>query len=69
MLTATTTTRCHKQPRTRIPGLSALLGLYQQRRTLAGMDPQRLSDIGVTRTEANAEAKRPVWDVPGHWRC
>ena len=69
MMTATATNRCNKPSRTRLPGLSTLLGLYKQRRSLAGMDPQRLSDIGVTRTEADAEAKRPVWDVPGHWRC
>ena len=68
MLTATANTRCHKQFRARLPGLSALLGLYRQRRTLAEMDRQRLADIGVTPAQAEMEAKRPVWDVPGHWR-
>ena len=26
-------------------------------------------EIGVTRTEAEAEATRPVWDAPRHWQC
>ena len=69
MLTATSTTRCYKQSRARLPALSALLGLYRQRRKLADLDPKRLADIGVTPAQAEVEAKRPVWDVPGHWRC
>jgi uncharacterized protein YjiS (DUF1127 family) len=27
-----------------------------------------LQDIGITRAEARAEARRPVWDAPAHWR-
>ena len=69
MLDTTANTRCHTKSRGRLAGLGALLGLYRQRRTLANMDTQRLADIGVTRSEADMEAKRPVWDVPGHWRC
>ncbi len=68
MLTATAQTRCHKPTHSRTSGLAALLGLYRQRRSLAEMDARQLSDIGVTRSEAESEAKRPVWDVPGHWR-
>ena len=68
MLTATANSRCHKPSHDRISGLGALFGLCRQRRSLAELDARQLSDIGVTRSEADAEAKRPVWDVPGHWR-
>ena len=68
MLTASETARRHKSSRGCLPGVSALLGLYRQRRALAEMDPKKLSDIGVTRSEAETEEKRPVWDVPAHWR-
>jgi hypothetical protein len=68
MLTQTAGTRCHKPSSFRVPGLSTLFGLYRQRRSLADLDPRRLADIGVSTTEAEAEAKRPIWDVPAHWR-
>lgn len=48
--------------------LSDLLSLARQRRALAGLDADRLADIGVTRQEALEEADRPVWDVPAHWQ-
>ena len=68
MLTASANTRCHTASRPRIPGLGTLFGIYRQRRELAEMEPHRLADIGVSRAEAKEEAKRPVWDVPAHWR-
>ena len=68
MFTATANTRCHNTSHSRIPGFSTLLGLYRQRRALAEMDTQRLADIGLSRAEADAEAKRPIWDVPHYWR-
>jgi uncharacterized protein YjiS (DUF1127 family) len=49
-------------------GLDDLLSLYRQRRTLAALDDRALDDIGLNRDAAQAEAKRPVWDVPSHWR-
>lgn len=48
-------------------GLFTYLALWQQRRALATMDDRQLQDIGVSRTDALAEAARPVWDVPAHW--
>ena len=42
--------------------------LARQRRDLAGLDPHLLNDVGLAQTEAEAEAKRPFWDVPSHWR-
>lgn len=46
---------------------AAVLALYRQRQTLARLDDAALEDIGVTRTQAMAEAKRPLWDAPAHW--
>lgn len=38
-----------------------------QRRALARFDARMLRDIGVTRAQAEAEASRPLWDVPVNW--
>ena len=40
-----------------------------QRKALKSLDSAGLRDIGVTRAQAQAEAKRPVWDAPQSWRC
>ena len=45
-----------------------LLALRQQRRALARLDAAQLRDIGRTLDEAQAEARRPIWDAPAHWR-
>lgn len=49
----------------------ALLGFsaLRQRRALRQLDDAALHDIGVTRSQANAEANRSFWDVPAHWRA
>lgn len=47
--------------------LGSLIGLWRQRRALAALDADALSDIGVTRRAAQKEAARPIWDVPSHW--
>jgi uncharacterized protein YjiS (DUF1127 family) len=44
------------------------LALRAQRRRLGQLDEAALRDIGVTPAQAQAEAERPVWDVPAHWR-
>ncbi|MEX0307219.1 MAG: DUF1127 domain-containing protein [Ruegeria sp.] len=44
-----------------------LLSLARQRRALARLDDHALNDIGITRSEAHAEAARPVWDAPENW--
>ncbi|MEX0304108.1 MAG: DUF1127 domain-containing protein [Leisingera sp.] len=53
--------------------LGARLGLHldawRQRRQLAKLDARALEDIGVTRAEAEAEARRGVWSAPDHWSC
>lgn len=45
-----------------------LQALWRQRRRLAELDDAALRDMGLTRSEALHEARRPVWDAPAHWR-
>lgn len=42
--------------------------VWCQRQALKSLDADALDDIGVTRAQAEAEAKRPVWDAPQAWR-
>ncbi|MCB1356587.1 MAG: DUF1127 domain-containing protein [Maritimibacter sp.] len=39
----------------------------RQRRALTRLSDHLLADIGLTRAEAEREARRMLWDVPGHW--
>ena len=48
--------------------LMAALAINRQRRALADLDDSMLEDLGLTRSEAEAEARRRTWDVPAHWR-
>ena len=48
--------------------LRQMLALHRQRRELAQLDDRALADIGLDRDTAQAEARRPVWDIPSHWR-
>jgi uncharacterized protein YjiS (DUF1127 family) len=34
---------------------------YRQRRQLTEMDDRQLKDIGITRDEAEQEARKPIW--------
>lgn len=52
----------------RWPRLADLLALGAQRRALVRLDDRLLADIGLTRAQALAEADRPFWDAPRHWR-
>ena len=42
--------------------------LRKERRTLRRLSDAQLNDIGVSRAQAEAEAKRSAWDAPNHWR-
>ncbi|GHD99531.1 hypothetical protein GCM10008024_07280 [Allgaiera indica] len=56
-------------PLARLAGLARrALALRRERNILARLDDRALADIGLTRTQAQAEAARPVWDVPAYWR-
>jgi uncharacterized protein YjiS (DUF1127 family) len=47
--------------------LQSMLAVRRQRRDLARLDDNALKDIGISRYEADIEARRPAWDVPQHW--
>lgn len=55
-------------PKSVFSPLFLALSLFRSRRSLASLSDHQLADIGLTREEANAEAKRPIWDVPMGWR-
>ncbi len=40
----------------------------RQRNELAQLDAHALEDIGLTQADVSQELKRPLWDVPAHWR-
>ena len=41
---------------------------WRQRQVLRSLDADALADIGVTRKQAQNEARRPIWDAPVNWR-
>ncbi|MCK0096369.1 DUF1127 domain-containing protein [Yoonia sp. F2084L] len=45
-----------------------MLAAGKQRRQLRAADDHLLADIGITRHEAESEARQPMWNVPNHWR-
>jgi len=47
--------------------LSQMAAVARQRRALQRLDSPALDDIGRSPDEAQAEASRPVWDVPPTW--
>lgn len=50
-------------------GVMARHSIWRQRQALKRMDDATLRDIGLTRRQALAEAKRPIWDAPETWRA
>ncbi|MEB8385869.1 DUF1127 domain-containing protein [Rhodobacteraceae bacterium KMM 6894] len=42
--------------------LLAMLRLHRSRRALTGLSDAALLDVGLTRAEADTEARRPFWD-------
>ena len=45
--------------------LRAALQVRRERRALVRLPDSALRDLGLTRAEARAEARRDFWDVPG----
>lgn len=48
--------------------LFRVFSVFRERQALARLTDAQLSDVGLTRAQALAEAKRPLWDVPATWR-
>ena len=44
-----------------------MVQLHKERRLLALLDADALTDIGLTKRDAQVEASRPVWDAPDYW--
>lgn len=59
---------CQPKPRSIRARLVEMITLAHQRRQLATLDDHLLADIGISRTQAHAEAAQPVWNAPRHWR-
>ena len=51
------------------PGIFARFRIARQRNHLGQLNAHLLKDIGLTYEEARAEAARPFWDAPSHWRA
>jgi uncharacterized protein YjiS (DUF1127 family) len=49
--------------------LLALAAVRRERRRLAELPDHLLKDVGLTREQARAEARRPIWDAPSTWRA
>ncbi len=64
--TAAKTARHRGAPR--FARLFAALRTRRERAHLAALDDHLLTDIGLSREDARAEAALPLWDVPRHWR-
>ena len=69
-MTLINTSIAHRRPRASIlKTVAHLVAVHRQRKALAHMDDAALEDIGISRAEADREAKRPIWDAPETWRC
>ncbi|WP_246525638.1 DUF1127 domain-containing protein [Thalassovita aquimarina] len=47
--------------------LANALELRRQRSALRDLDDKMLDDLGLTRSQVETEARRPVWDAPANW--
>lgn len=56
------------RPASALTRLRNMMALSRQRASLADLPEHLLSDIGVSREDATAEAARAPWDAPQHWR-
>ena len=66
-MTLTHSTTCQSHCAERLSFRSAI-NILRSRRQLNTLSDAQLRDIGITRTQAEAEAARPVWDAPASWK-
>jgi len=67
-MTYFTSAAAHPRPAHRNFAIMRYIDLYRQRRALAALDTARLTDIGLSRQDAEVEAGRAFWDAPVHWK-
>ncbi|KIC29268.1 DUF1127 domain-containing protein [Leisingera sp. ANG-M6] len=69
LATSACTTSCHRvKPQLSLTARLRLhLAAWRQRRQLSRLDDRALEDIGVTRAQADAEARGGFWRAPDHW--
>lgn len=56
-------------PRGLFSAVRRAFAVQAERRRLAEMDDRMLADIGLSRLDAMAEARRPVWDTALRTAC
>ncbi|MEZ5777946.1 MAG: DUF1127 domain-containing protein [Paracoccaceae bacterium] len=62
-----TITRAQPRRLSLLARLGQMRNVRRQRLDLRDMSDRQLRDIGLTRDEAEAEAERPLWDLPTIW--
>ena len=50
------------------PSFGQMAALRRQRKALTRLDDAALRDMGLTRSDAETEARRAAWDGPANWR-
>ena len=68
MNTALSSRRDNRRIASFLTGFARLHDNWRQRQALKHLDADALLDIGLTRHEADAEARRSFWDAPEQWR-
>ncbi len=48
--------------------LSTAIAARKQRKVLKSLETAQLNDLGITYKQALREARKPIWDVPKHWK-
>ena len=51
----------------RLPNLLAWYEISRERRHLAHLTERELNDLGLTKSDVEAELRRAAWDAPNHW--
>ncbi|WP_170471843.1 DUF1127 domain-containing protein [Ruegeria profundi] len=59
---------CPQHKQSLFARIRSVLSVRRQRQQLARLDTRALNDIGITRAQADAEARRPIWDAPQFWK-
>lgn len=56
-------------PRGMFSSIRRAFAVQAERRQLADMDDRMLADIGLSRSDAMTEARRPLWDMALRTAC